>query len=153
MTDWQQKALGLFPDLQPDIEEEGANIYTLFFELLPRCEAAHIAGDTLELQKIYSYAEWCLHQQEKDLWNAAGVAFYEHLVDEPLMREQIPLWLSPEIFEQVSGLLEWRMGPAAFALLKSRYMKYHPASAQHDTPVDAAAAGSLASSVGPGEGI
>jgi len=52
MTDWQQKALELFPDLQPDIEEEGANIYTLFFELLPRCEAAHVAGDTSELQKM-----------------------------------------------------------------------------------------------------
>lgn len=153
MTTWQQKALELFPDLQSDIEEPDANIYTLFFELLPRCETAHVAGDTLELQKIYGYAEWCSFQQEKDLWNAAGVAFYEHLVDEPLMKEQIPLWLSPEIFEQVSGLLEWRMGPAAFALLKSRYMKHHPTSAQHDTPVDAAAARSSASSVGPGEGV
>ncbi len=126
MITWQEKALELFPDLRPDIEEEGASIYTLFFELLPRCEAAHVAGDTSELQKIYGYAEWCSHRQEKDLRNAAAVAFYEHLVDEPLMREQIPLWLSPEIFKQVSGLLEWRMGPAAFAVLKSRYAEHHP---------------------------
>lgn len=153
MTDWQQKALELFPDLRPDIEEEGANIYTLFFELLPRCEAAHIAGDTPELQKIYGYAEWCFHQQEKDLWNAAGVAFYEHLVDEPLMKEQIPLWLSPEIFEQVSGLLEWRMGPAAFALLRSQYMEHHPPLAQHGTPLDDTTAGSPASAIGYGEGV
>ena len=153
MTTWQQKALELFPDLQSDIEEPDANIYTLFFELLPRCEAAHVAGDTSELQKIYGYAEWCSLQQEKDLWNAAGVAFYEHLVDEPLMKGQIPLWLSPEIFEQVSGLLEWRMGPAAFALLKSQYMEHHPPSALHGALVEAAAAESLASSIGYGEGV
>ena len=153
MNTWQQKALDLFPDLRSDIEEEGATICTLFFELLPRCEAAHVAGDTLELQKIYSYAEWCSLQPEKDLWNAAGVAFYEHLVDEPLMKEQIPLWLSPQIFEQVSDLLEWRMGPASFALLRSQFMEHHPPSDQHGAPMNATTAGSLASSIGYGEGV
>jgi len=101
MTLWQQKALELFPDLQPDIEEDDANIYTLFFEILPRCLVAHVNDDTEELRKIYGYADWCFHQEEKDLWNAAGVAFYEHLVDEPLTREQIPLRLTPEIFAGV----------------------------------------------------
>ncbi|MGI4789530.1 MAG: DUF7674 family protein [Janthinobacterium lividum] len=121
MTTWQQKALALFPDLQLDIEEDGANIYTLFFELLPRCETAHVEGDIEELKKIYDFAEWCSQQEEKDLWNAAGVAFYEHLVDDPLMLEQLPFWVSDKVFEQVSGLLEWRMGSEAFALLKTRY--------------------------------
>jgi len=125
MAPWQQKALELFPDLQPDIEDVDANIYTLFFELLPRCLEAHEQGDTDELKKIYGYAEWCSHQKEKDLWNAAGVAFYEHLVDEPQTRDQVARWLSPEIFEQVSSLFEWRMGSEAFALLKAQYREQH----------------------------
>ncbi|MCA1595908.1 MAG: hypothetical protein LC772_05745 [Chloroflexi bacterium] len=125
ISDWQQKALDLFPDLRPDIEEDDASIYTLFFELLPRCEEAHGRGDIEELKKIYSYAAWCSQQEEKELWNAAGVAFYEHLVDHPLMREQIPLWLSVEIFGKVSGLFEWRLGPEEFTLLKTRYMEQH----------------------------
>ena len=67
MAEWKQKALALFPDLLPDMEEPDANIYTLFFELLPRCIAAHEANDAEELGKIYGYVEWCSWQPEKDL--------------------------------------------------------------------------------------
>jgi hypothetical protein len=117
MSSWKEKALDLFPDLKPDLDEEDATTYTLFFELLPRCLDAHKRGDN---------AEWCFSQPEEALWNAAGVAFYGHLVDAPLSREQIPIWLSPEVFSGVHGLFEWRMEPAEFELLKARYSSLHP---------------------------
>ncbi len=126
MNTWKEKALDLFPDLKPDLDEEDANTYTLFFELLPRCLEAHKRGDKAELEKIYGYADWCFSQPEEALWNAVGVAFYEHLVDEPLSREQIPDWLSPEVFAGVVSLFEWRMEPAEFELLKARYSSLHP---------------------------
>jgi hypothetical protein len=67
-----------------------------------------------------------LNQPEEALWNPAGVAFYEHLVDDPHTLEQIPIWLSPEVFSGVLGLFKWRMEPAEFELLKTRYSSLHP---------------------------
>ena len=126
---WRQEAADLFPDLRAELGETDSdtvpieNIYFLFFELLPRCFEATGAGDEETLVKIYAFAEWCSQQEEKDLWNAAGVCFYEHLVDEPQTLVQIPQRLSPAIFAQVSGLLEWRLGKAAFAALQAEFAR------------------------------
>jgi hypothetical protein len=43
------------------------------------------------LEKIYGFADWCASQKEKELWNAAGVAFYEHLADSNRTLEAIHL--------------------------------------------------------------
>jgi hypothetical protein len=37
------------------------------------------------------------------------VAFYEHLVDDPLMLEAVPQWITPDIFGNVRALFEARM--------------------------------------------
>jgi hypothetical protein len=127
MPEWKRKALAMFPDLRDELDEEDASIYTLFFELLPRCHEAHKNGDIrFELPRIYAYAEWCFHQTENDLWNAAGVAFYEHLIDEPETQEAIPEWIKPDIFEGISGLFEWRLGSVAYQELQDRYRRLHP---------------------------
>jgi hypothetical protein len=83
MSAWRRKAIELFPDLRSEVEDPDATIYSVFFALLPRCREAHDRDDTSELEKIYGFAEWCASQKAKDLWNSAGVAFYEHLFDEP----------------------------------------------------------------------
>jgi hypothetical protein len=126
MAVWQQKAIELFPDPRSEIGIPDATIYSLFRRLLTRCIAAHSAGNTPLLEKIYGFAEWCLAQHEEDVWNAAGVSFYEHLVDQPETIDQIPAWLSPDVFVTVSGLFEWRMEPHSFASLINKYCAAHP---------------------------
>jgi hypothetical protein len=86
---------------------------------------AHERADTQELQRIYDYARWCFHQKAVALWNAAAVAFYEHLVDEPTTRGQIPRWLQPDVFDGCRGLFEARLEPEQFRELCERYSRRH----------------------------
>jgi hypothetical protein len=60
-------------------------------------------------------------QKSKDLWNAAGVAFYEHLADSNRTLEAIPHWVSKTIFDDIAGLLEARVGPERVAQLRKQY--------------------------------
>jgi hypothetical protein len=119
MATWRRKVIELFPDLRREFEEPDCTIYTVFFELLPRVRTAHENGDIETLRRIYGFAEWCFQQKAKDLWNAAGVAFYEHLFDsgQPLWGE-IVRWLSPNVIEGVWGLWEFRLPKQQLAEVK-----------------------------------
>ncbi|BCM89889.1 hypothetical protein IAD21_01739 [Abditibacteriota bacterium] len=121
MSTWRRKALELFPDLRPEIQRGGTTIYTVFFDLLSRCQQAHRENNEEELRKIYGYAQWCFEQKAKDLWNAAGVAFYEHLVDQSETRDAMKKWITPQIFEDIAVLLEFRIGSEEFAKLKKQF--------------------------------
>ena len=121
MSAWRRKALELFPDLRNEIQQGDTTIYTVFFELLPRCRQAHLAKNTEELKKIYGYAEWCFRHKAKYLWNAAGVAFYEHLGDQPETRDEMHLWVKPDIFEDILGLLQQRMRQDDLTLVQRRF--------------------------------
>lgn len=121
MSAWRKRALELFPDLRSDIEPDDATIYTVFFELLPRCLEAHDRGDLEELTRIYGFAEWCFPQQAKDLWNAAAVAFYDHLGDSPVTVRAMPKWVKPDIFVDIQPLLAARIDATAFDDLRKTY--------------------------------
>ncbi|HEX3315269.1 MAG TPA: hypothetical protein VHR72_10285 [Gemmataceae bacterium] len=85
-------------------------MYSVFFELLPRVRLAHQDGDTDSLLRIYGFAEWCFEQRAEDLWNAAGVAFYEHLFDSHRsLWPEFVLWMSPPVAEGCFGLWEARL--------------------------------------------
>lgn len=71
---------------------------------------AHEEADTETLRRIYSFAEWCFEQKAHDMWNAAGVAFYEHLFDSHRsLWNQFVQWLSPQIVEGCWRLWESRL--------------------------------------------
>jgi hypothetical protein len=61
-------------------------------------------------------AEWCSAQRAKDLWNSAGVGFYEHLFDShrSLWPEMVR-WLSPRVVDDCMGLWELRLSEADMA--------------------------------------
>ena len=121
MATWRRKALELFPDLRGEIQERGSTIYTVFFALLPRLREAHRAGDAAELDAIYGYAAWCAGQNTTDLWNAAGVCFYEHLPDARQTKAAMADRIPPDVFPRVAGLLEARMEADEFAALKKQF--------------------------------
>ncbi len=105
MANWRRKALALFPNLRRDIERPETTIYTVFF-LLPHVARVIASGDLQLLQGMFGFAEWCAEQQAKDLWNAAGVCFYEHLFDGTNWpyRGEVVKWLSPRMIADCWGL-------------------------------------------------
>ena len=75
------------------------------------------------MKKIYGYAEWCFRQKSKNLWNAVGISFYEHLGDYAETREEMHKWVKPDIFKDVAGLLEYMMDEKEFVKLKKQFQK------------------------------
>ena len=109
MSTWRRKAIECLPELKKEFGRDKATIYEVFSEMISAAVKAHLEKDKEKLQKIYGFAEWCFQQKDKDLWNAAGVAFYEHLGDHEATRNEIHLWVKPNIFTAIRGLLELRL--------------------------------------------
>ena len=122
MSTWRRKAIELFPDLRSEIQERSTTIYALFFALLPRLRDAHRDGDEAELDKLYGYAAWCARQNATDLWNAAGVCFYEHLPDARQTKAAMGQRIPPDVFRSVEGLLRARMDADEFTALKKQFL-------------------------------
>ena len=105
---WRQLARALLPEI---FEEERPDSLYAFFSDLSRCRhKAHKAGDDGQLARIHAFASWCARHKEQYIWNAAGVAFYEHLFDGDAQPEQVVPWLSRQAYADIKGLLAWRLG-------------------------------------------
>ena len=131
MSVWRRKALELFPELKDELTDPDNTPYRVFSELVPRCRKAHAQKDEEMLKKIYGYAAWCARQPAKDLWNAAGVSFYEHIVKCDAAVKGFPRWVDADIFKDVECLLEDAMEREKFAKLKSRYESANSHSRKH----------------------
>ena len=127
MDAWRLHALDAFPDLRDVLRDPTYTLYALFFDLLPMVRDAHSIHDEPRLAAIYRFAEWCAAQPDKELWNPAGVAFYEHLFDrpEPSIDEVLP-WLSERVRSDCRSLWEWRLPPEKFADLDRRLSRRKP---------------------------
>src|SRR5712691_1137256 len=84
--------------------KDWSTVYQLFFDLLPFTQDSHRLRNDHGLFRAYGYAEWCLHQKSKDLWNAAGVCFYEDPFDEQDKWDEVIPWLSPYVIAECSSL-------------------------------------------------
>ncbi len=117
MAVWRRRAAELFPELRRNLNSRHYTIYSLFTDLRGILEDAHEASNGEALTAIYGFAEWCLKQ--KELNNAAAVAFYEHL-----FQLSQPYWpaivarLSPQVVQEVWPLWEWLLKPDQFAELQ-----------------------------------
>jgi hypothetical protein len=119
MAVWRRRALEHFPELRRELTGRDYSVYLLFFDLKPMLRAAFDAGDDGLLRRIFGFAEWCSRQTAKELWNAAGVAFYEHLFDYPQYSERVIPWLSPRIVFTHWQLWEAMVDPAEWSRLRS----------------------------------
>jgi hypothetical protein len=118
MSAWRRRALELFPQLCEELHRRDYSIYMLYFDLLPMVRDAHDAADADLARRIYGFAEWCFEQTAKDLWNAAGVAFYEHLFDEKRYWRHVIPWLSPRVLKGCWTLWEARLTAEELAELR-----------------------------------
>jgi hypothetical protein len=105
MSTWRKKAIECAPELKKDFEEADLTPYTVFMELLPILRQAHVDRDYKKTKKIYEYADWCSKQKDKNLWNAAGVSFYEHLADTNETFEAFTQWINKDKYLEIRGLL------------------------------------------------
>ncbi len=123
MSSWRRMALKLLPEQKFQNSQDYFSVYMIFFDLLPLVVQAHQLQDEDLLQRIYKYAEWCWAQKDKssDTYNAVCVAFYEHLVDEEITCKAIPVWIRPEIFEDIRDIFEPRMTSDEYQSLILRY--------------------------------
>ncbi len=121
MATWRRRAIDLFPELRPELNLEDYSIYQLFFDLVPRVEQAHADGDEGFLRRAYGFATWCASQKAKDLWNAAGVAFFEHVFDRWNRRHSVVPWISPEMISNHWGLWERRLNSVQLAELRQLF--------------------------------
>jgi hypothetical protein len=99
MSTWRRRALILFPQLSVQLQGEIRDSAMFFMELVDLAEEAHKTKDIELLRRILGFAEWSLHQ-DKELWNGAGIGFYESLFDLVDWEEIVP-WLSPFAAEQI----------------------------------------------------
>jgi hypothetical protein len=121
MSVWRRKAIECLPQLKKEFEHPDNSIYNVFSEMLSALVIAYKEQDNEKINRIYSFAEWCLNQKEKDLWNAAGVAFYEHLGDHQETLTELPKWVKPNIYAQIRGLLELRLEKADMKKIDKLY--------------------------------
>jgi hypothetical protein len=112
---WRRRALELFPELRRDLTERGYTAYSLFTDLKPLLRESLDRGDAEVVRRIFAFAEWCAAQTAQPLWNAAGVAFYEHLFDYPVYSERVVAWLSPAVVSTHWGLWEATVSPGEWA--------------------------------------
>ncbi len=104
-------------------EKCDTSIHSVLHQLVPLCQLAHEARDAEALRSIYGFAEWCLEKDvegDVDLGNAAGVSFYEHIIESTTVVEQLAGWLTPEVFRQVRGLFEVWLEPEIYDELMRR---------------------------------
>ena len=100
--------LNSFPDLRRGVQRPDFSIYRFFSISLPRVRVAHEEGDAETLRRICGFAEWCFEQQAKVLWDAAGVAFSEHLFDtHQLLGPEFVRWLSPRVVLRRMCKADW----------------------------------------------
>jgi hypothetical protein len=91
-----------------------------FSLLLEATKAAHRADDESFLVRSYAFAHWCLAQQDRDLWNSAGVAFFQVLFDDLPANEIVP-WIAAAAFSEISPLLEARYGAERARKIRKRF--------------------------------
>lgn len=109
MSAWRKKAMECLPELKKEFENPETSIYDVFIALLPATITAHRHSDVAQLKRSYDFAEWCFTQKTKDLWNAAGVGFYEHLGDREETIESMHKWVKPDIYNKIRPLLAFRL--------------------------------------------
>jgi hypothetical protein len=123
MSVWRRKAIECVPKERLELIRPDATIYTAFFEILPAVHQAHLENNLEVLERIYAFAAWCFRQPQEDLWNAAGVCFYEHLGDEPQTLAAFTSWVKKEIYNDIRGLLELRLEKEDLLRLDLFYFK------------------------------
>jgi hypothetical protein len=121
MSVWRRKAIECMPENRAEFQDPKESIYMVFFTLLQATVDAHKANDRERLKRYYAFAEWCSEQNAQELWNSAGVSFYEHLGDFPETLAAMPRWVKRSRYYKIRGLLQLRLTETQMEELDKSY--------------------------------
>lgn len=115
---WQVLGKAMLPEL---VVEQGEGSALAFFSaLLAAAKAAHRANDDAFLLRAYAFAHWGMSQPDRDVWNAAGVGFFQHLFDD-MPPDTVAPWIASEAFSDVVPLLEVQLGAERARKVRKRF--------------------------------
>lgn len=121
MEIWRDFALKQMPSLK-SILLKAENPMGLWIELEFRLDDAYKEQDRLLIQQIYGYAHWsCFRSQDADIIGAVRCAFYEHLPLNPVVKEDLPNWLTREEFEALASVLHYHQSDEEFEELQGYF--------------------------------
>lgn len=106
---WQDAGRAAFPEFarKLDQHEDDYHAYMFFGELRGLACKAHLAGDEATLRRVHGFVEWALDHKDRNIWNPAGIGFYESFLDFPECLKAAVPWLSPYVIWQVWDLWEF----------------------------------------------
>lgn len=94
MSLWRKKAVELMPSLRSVVTSRNVDgPMSLWIELRLAYSVAASASPVRAavLDEVWAYIRWCRDvYQNDDMWSAVTVAFFEHLLDERAMRDDLP---------------------------------------------------------------
>jgi len=113
MSAWRRKALALFPEFRVEWAVADFPLREVFnrLEMVAPDHHARWSRDSADaeaadfLERLYGFAEWCLHQPA--LWNDAAIGFLENITSVVPFDALVP-WLSPAMREAVEQT--WALG-------------------------------------------
>lgn len=121
MAVWRRRALALFPEWKSEFHEIADSPYSLFWTIRAQTYEAHRSGDRDFLRRAYGFAEYCSNSTAKQLWNSAGVSFYEHIVEERDLWDSVALWICPDVKKDVEALWELSLASEELDEFQSLY--------------------------------
>jgi len=122
MPDWKTRLIETIPEERSEWESEDS-IYLAFSTLYDTLRSAVARRDKDLIRRCFEFAEWCYAQEEKDLWNAAGVSFYEHLADDTSIAQIVHQYMDRDLFTDVRGLIEHYSGVEAAGKIANQYVQ------------------------------
>jgi len=110
MEAWRRLAIELFPECEGKYLNTDS-ILSVLSDLEDMVDAAHRQNNEDDLVRIYKFTEWCYSQKDNDpdIWEAASMTFYQHLLDSDLTLWAIPYWVKPDTFREMRGEYDTRM--------------------------------------------
>ena len=94
----------------------------LWIDLEFRLDDAYAEGDHQLIRQIYGYARWSYFEaQDEELAEAVGCAFYEHLPLNPVVKRDLPNWLTREEFQALRPVLHYHQSDAEFEELSDYF--------------------------------
>lgn len=128
MSVWRRKALEFLPAHRATIEKAD-NPMALWIELIGAFRQLHSAGlpaDAL-VRPFYQFAHWCFFDSGSGATvNAVACAFYEHLPELPLVRAELPRWLSRSDFLACQQVFAYHLSEAEFAEFRDDFLARSP---------------------------
>jgi hypothetical protein len=102
--------------LEPDSDE-----YLLFSKCKHLATFAFKENDEDLWRRIFAFAEWSFYQEEKEIWNPAGVSFYEYIFDCESMEAKAAKAIPSEIYKEIRNLFESKYSAQRMGRIDSYY--------------------------------